>query len=554
MAYSAGESMEIKPERPDSTSERKGSSSENIPIELDQAAEPTKSSDKSTARYTVFSLRYRWFLTILLGYLCLASSLTANIYFPIISLLAQQYNASIQQINLTITLYIVVQGIAPSVFSPLSDSLGRRPVYLLSFALYTAASVGLVVNTSSYAGLLVLRAVQSAGGSATLSLAYAVVADYAVHAERGRFLGPMMAATNLGPNIGPVIGGGAILATGQPRWAFVALVIFGGTSLGLVALSMRETNRTVVGNGSVKPKGLWRAWMDILPGRLCEREPGVDDQHTVDMEGKVEPGTTKGLAAVSSSLENIQTSVPTGRGKLSFPNPFLSLRLLLYKDAFTVLYLAASPYGAWYTITASIPLIYSQEYHFNDLVVGCCYLAGGAGILTGGFAAGRLMDRNYAHTAEKTGIAVDRVRGTDVAAFPIAAARARGSHVLVVASTAGFVGYGWAVQRRAHPAVSLVLQYFLGTLCTVLHQVYSALLVDLFPGQPGTAGASNNICRCAVAAALVAILQPLVNAIGRGWFFSLIGLWHGLGSIVGVLVLRTWSPGWTATRLRATKP
>lgn len=536
--------MENRREPADSISQRKGSPSENIPIDPVQAAEPPESPDESTDRYTVFSLRYRWFLTILLGYLCLASSLTANIYFPLIHLLAQQYKASIQEINLTITLYVVVQGIAPSIFSPLSDSLGRRPVYLLSFALYTAASVGLVFNTSSYAALLVLRALQSAGGSATLSLAYAVVADYAVHAERGRFLGPMMAATNLGPNIGPVIGGGAVLATGEPRWAFVALVIFGGTSLGLIVLSMRETNRTVVGNGGVEPKGLWRAWMDNLPVRLCRGELGGDGQQRVDMEGKGEPGTTKGLAAASSSSGNSRTSVPTGRGKLSMPNPFLSLRLLLYKDAFTVLYLAASPYGAWYTITASIPLIYGQEYQFNDLAVGCCYLAGGAGILTGGFVAGKLMDRNYKHTAKKAGIPVDRVRGTDMAAFPIEAARSRGSNIILTISTAGFVGYGWAVQRHAHPAVSLVLQYFPGMMCTVLHQIYSALLVDIFPDQPGTAGASNNICRCAVAAALVAILQPLVSVIGRGWFFSLIGLWHGMGSVIGVLVLRRWAPGW----------
>ncbi len=30
-------------------------------------------------------------------------------------------------------------------------------------------------------------------------------------------LAPMLAATNLGPCVGPVIGGGAILATGNPR-------------------------------------------------------------------------------------------------------------------------------------------------------------------------------------------------------------------------------------------------------------------------------------------------------------------------------------------------
>ncbi|KAK8123810.1 hypothetical protein PG999_003728 [Apiospora kogelbergensis] len=178
---------------------------------------PTPPQEDERSAYTAFSLTYRWYLTLLLGYLCLASSLTANIYFPLISLLAEQYHTSIHGINLTITIYVAVQGIAPSIFSPLSDTLGRRPVYIASFALYAAACLGLAFSHDSYATLMVLRALQSMGGSATLSLAYAVVADYAVHSERGKFLGPMMVATNIGPSIGPPIGGGAILATGDSR-------------------------------------------------------------------------------------------------------------------------------------------------------------------------------------------------------------------------------------------------------------------------------------------------------------------------------------------------
>jgi len=64
--------------------------------------------------YTIWTTRDRAALVCLLGYLALASSLTANIYFPLIDLLAQRYNVSTQAINLTITLFFVFQGIAPS--------------------------------------------------------------------------------------------------------------------------------------------------------------------------------------------------------------------------------------------------------------------------------------------------------------------------------------------------------------------------------------------------------------------------------------------------------
>ncbi|KAK8042975.1 hypothetical protein PG994_013458 [Apiospora phragmitis] len=479
--------------------------------------------DGGRLSYTAFSLTYRWYITLLLGYLCLASSLTANIYFPLISLLADQYHTSIQGINLTITIYVVMQGLTPSIFSPLSDTLGRRPVYIASFALYTAASLGLALSHDSYAALVVLRALQSTGGSATLSLAYAVVADYAVHAERGRFLGPMMVATNLGPSIGPPIGGGAILATGDSRWAFWTLTIFGGSALTLILFTMRETNRKVVGNGAVSPQGMWRAWMDLLRR---------DSSGCTESEIPPERGG------------------PTGKGKWTFPNLWSSVRILFHKDAFTVLYLAASPYASWYTVTTSIPLIYGDVYGYNELIVGLCYLAGGGGILAGGLIAGRLMDWNYKHVAKQAGYSVDKQAGDDIQRFPIERARSRGSYTLILMSVIGFVGYGWAVQRRVHPAVTLILQAVLGALATILHQIYSALLVDIFPDTPGTAGAANNICRCVTSAALVAALQPLVDAIGRSWFFTFIGLWHGLGSFLGVYILRRWGPRWKKERLQ----
>ncbi|KAK8123809.1 hypothetical protein PG999_003727 [Apiospora kogelbergensis] len=265
---------------------------------------------------------------------------------------------------------------------------------------------------------------------------------------------------------------------------------------------MRETNRKAVGNGAIRPKGMWRAWMDL-------------SRHSMH--------STSGY--VNGEPQSEQAS-PTGKGRWTFPNILSPVKILFHKDAFTVLYLAASPYASWYAVTTSIPLIYRDVYGYKELVVGLCYLAGGGGILVGGLIAGRLMDWNYKHVAKQSGYSVDKRAGDDMRKFPIERARSRGSYTMILISVIGFVGYGWAVQCRVHPAVTLVLQAVLGALVTILHQIYSASLVDIFPDKPGTAGAANNICRCATSAVLVAALQPLVDAIGRSWFFTFIGLWQ----------------------------
>jgi len=87
----------------------------------------------------------------------LASPLTATIYLPLLPLLAVQFNVSNQCINLTVTIYVLFQAVSPLLFATASDSFGRRPIYLITYAVYTVASLGLAFNKHSYTALLILQ-------------------------------------------------------------------------------------------------------------------------------------------------------------------------------------------------------------------------------------------------------------------------------------------------------------------------------------------------------------------------------------------------------------
>ncbi|KAK3935807.1 major facilitator superfamily domain-containing protein [Diplogelasinospora grovesii] len=473
--------------------------------------------------YTVWSARDRRLLVFLLGYLALASSLTANIYFPLVDLLAGRYGVSAQAINLTITLFFIFQGIAPSFWSPVSDAFGRRPVYLATFTVYTLASLGLSIVDKSYPALLILRAMQSAGGSAVLSLAYAVVADVTVHSERRSFY----RSDDDGSKYWAV-------HWSYPRWCFRVLLIFGASGLLLIGLAMPETVRSIVGNGAVPAQSLWRTWWSLLARNDVMRY----------VCGGSGFNTAKGypLATATATTSGVETddinAGKTGKGRLVLPNPFASLRIVFYADTFLTLWLAASPYALWFCVQTSITPIFALGYGFNPLYVGLCFLTGGAGIIAGGFITGKLMDANYKHVAKKAGISIDRGRGEDMSEFPIEHARSRGSIRIITVSLCAVIGYGL-----------LVFQAYLGCKCTVLHQVYSALIVDLFPGTPGTAAASNNITRCTTAALAVAVMNPLVNSMGYGWVFTLLGLLDALTCISAVLALRRWGRPWREKRI-----
>jgi MFS family permease len=97
---------------------------------------------------------------------------------------------------------------------------------------------------------MVLRGLQSFGCSATVAISYGVVADVATPTIRGSILGPAMIATNLGPSIGPLVGGLLVARAGW-RWTFWLLVIVGVAFLVILGTLLPETGRNVIGNGSV---------------------------------------------------------------------------------------------------------------------------------------------------------------------------------------------------------------------------------------------------------------------------------------------------------------
>lgn len=58
----------------------------------------------------------------------------------------------------------------------------------------------------------------------------------------------------------------------------------------------------------------------------------------------------------------------------------------------------------------------------------------------------------------------------------------------------------------------------------IFAQGANTLVVDINRHAPSTAQASSNLVRCSLAAAAVAVMQPLLNAIGAGWTFTILAV------------------------------
>ncbi len=70
----------------------------------------------------------------------------------------------------------------------------------------------------------------------------------------------------------------------------------------------------------------------------------------------------------------------------------------------------------------------------------------------------------------------------------------------------------------------MILQFIQGLLGTCVYTISNTLLVDVFPESPSTAAAAASFTRCALPALNTVVVEPLIGALGRRWYFTTLGI------------------------------
>ena len=163
------------------------------------------------------------------------------------------------------------------------------------------------------------------------------------------------------PTMGPILGG-VIGATIGWRWIFWFLCIISGFCLILIILSLPETARNLVGNGSKAPPPLLRLPIARLMGRSF-----VQVIHH-DTEGEL-----------------------GGRRKRGWhvPNPTACLKVLSRKDTFIVVTAGGIIYMAYSCLQASLSTLCIEIYGLRQLEAGLIYLSFGFGSIATTCISGR---------------------------------------------------------------------------------------------------------------------------------------------------------------------
>ncbi|ESK88355.1 major facilitator superfamily [Moniliophthora roreri MCA 2997] len=443
--------------------------------------------------YSIYTKREKWILVIMIASSGLFSPLTANVYFPAIPTLARVFNKSVELINLTVTMYMVFQGISPMLFGTLADNVGRRLIYATCLLILCLSCVGLaLVPTNAYWLLLLLRCIQSAGSASTIALGAGVIGDIADASERGGFYGIFQSGPLLGPSIGPVIGG---LLAGSLGWRsiFWFLCISSGVAFILIILFLPETLRAIVGDGSIQPPIYLRPVIPILGRRKKQATGAAQDQ-----------------------------ALPP---KKAFKNPFA---LLKHLDITILLIFNGWIVAVYYAVTATISTVFASAYPFlNETDIGLCFLSIGGGMLAGSVLSGQFLDSEYHRFLRKmypnldSKEAKENVRKDEK--FPIEEARLRFLPAVMIIYVGCILGYGWCIEEQVHIAVPLVLHFFIGFTAIFSATCASTLCIDYVPEQSSSVTACNNLIRGSLGAMLVAVIDLMIRRLTVGWAFVLLG-------------------------------
>ncbi|OJJ45848.1 hypothetical protein ASPZODRAFT_152825 [Penicilliopsis zonata CBS 506.65] len=474
---------------------------ENPPLPTDAEANhgvtaTATASPPAPEKYSVFTVNQRRAMITVGSLASFFSPLSASIYFPALDTIADALHVSTTKINLTVTTYMILQGIAPMMIAGFSDKAGRRPAYTICFSIYLVANLALGLQ-NSYAALLVLRCLQSAGSSGTVALANGLVGDMVTSAERGTYIAFASVGSMLGPSLSPVIGG-LISQYLNWHWIFWFLLILAGSFFTALLLFLPETCRKVVGDGSVPPPPLNNNLSDMIRHRRRQRE-GIP-------------------------LDEAQQQRLRANYKLEFPNPLPTLLIVLDLETSLVLLTTGLTFAGFYAVMTGATTSFHDVYGMNNIQTGLMYVPIGAGGILSAFTTGRLVDWNFRRHAARANLPIIKNVRQDISNFNIERARLEVVLPVFLLGNLTVIGYGWILGHKVNLAGPVILLFIAGYALNATSQTLNALMVDLWPGRSAAATAANNLFRCELGAAASAAIEPMSQAMGTGWAYTTLGL------------------------------
>ena len=391
-------------------------------------------------------------------------------FTPGIAQIAEDLNTTTTTVIGTTTGFVVMLGMGPLVLAPMSETFGRRKIYLTCFSCFALLQIPTAL-APNIAFLIAVRSVAGFFGSVGIANGGGTISDMFEPSQRAGVFGWYLLGPLLGPTLGPLFGGIVVQRLGW-RWIFWIMTIVCTINTVAGYFFLRETYVPVILSHR---KQVYERDSDQ---GLKYRYDGEDDR----------PIRQKILHSLS-------------RPPKIFAQPIVA----------TMSVYQALIFGTTYSLYTNFQDIYSGQYGFSTEKVGLLYLGPGLGFLFSVFFLVPRIDTVY-------NLLSKRHNDTPQPEFRLPLANI-GSILIPIS----LFSFAWTVQTHKHWFVTIASTFFYGVGQVVIINSVQNYYIDSFEQYAASAIAAGSVFRSLVGGIIPLLAPGLFKMLGYGWGISIFG-------------------------------
>jgi multidrug resistance protein len=416
----------------------------------------------------------RWYITFVGGILVLNATFASSAPSGLLPHMMDYFGFGEEVATLTVSLFIAGYCLGPLLWGPLSEDIGRRPVFLITFFFYAGFQIGCALSRNT-ASMLVFRFLSGTFAAAPLTNSGGVVGDIWDTKTRGKAMLIFAVAPFAGPSLGPVISGWMAVGGASWRWLFWVLTMFSGFCLVAIFFTLPETYGPV---------------LLAKKAQRLRKETG-DERYYAPIEVRNVP--------IGRRLYNI-LAMPF---KILFLEPML-LAITIYQSFL---------YGCLYLLFEAYPIVFTQGHNLNAGESGLMFLpvslGGAIGVLIYILFFNPRYDRYIEQYAPAKVPPEARLEATLLGA-PLFAI--------------SFFWFGWT----SYPSISLWSPLMAGGLMGLsIFLIFISLInytVDTYLFAAASALAASTVSRSIFGAAFPLFARQMFETLNPRWASTLLGL------------------------------